>query len=129
VIFLVSVLIAIITTTNLLTIETGILLLVLIGPFALSCFLVLMIHPVIEKRSKKGRTLEEPMPFIDSKKFCSKCGEGVFLADKYCTSCGEQLVFPHKMGTYLKNCDKCGGRLYETAEYCPNCGVKIKNEK
>lgn len=129
VLFLISVLIAIITTTNLLTGETGMLLLVLLAPFALTCFLILMIHPYFEKKSKKGRKLDDPIPFIDNKKFCTKCGEGVFLADRFCTDCGEQLIHPHKMGTYAANCEICGGRQYESALFCPNCGIGIKKEE
>jgi len=125
VVFLISVLVAIITTTNLLNTENAILLLFVAGPFALSCFSVLMIHPFFEKRARKKKEKEMQMPFIDSKKFCVKCGESMFLADKFCTSCGEKQIFPQKMGTYIGRCANCEGLIYETAEFCPRCGEKI----
>lgn len=125
VVYLISVLVAIIMTTNLLNTENAILLLFVAGPFALSCFLVLMIQPFIEKRARKKKEKEMQMPFIDSKKFCVKCGESMFLADKFCTSCGEKQIFPQKMGTYIGRCANCKGLIYETAEFCPRCGEKI----
>jgi len=126
VVFLISVLVAVITTIPiLLTPENTILLLIIAGPFAVSCFLVLMIHPVFEKRAKKKKEREMQMPFIDSKKFCVKCGESMFLADKFCVSCGERQIFSQKMGTYIARCDNCEGLIYETAEFCPKCGKKI----
>lgn len=125
IVFLVSVLVAVITTTDLLNPDTGMLLLVIMGPFALSCLLVLLIHPTFEKRASKKKE-EEAMPFIDSKKLCTKCGDEVFLQDKFCTSCGEQLILSQKMGTYIARCDTCGSKTYQNAEFCAKCGKKVE---
>ncbi|MHA1283236.1 MAG: double zinc ribbon domain-containing protein [Promethearchaeota archaeon] len=125
IVFLVTVLISIITTTDLLTFETGILLLIIVIPFIIASFLALYVNRKLESRKIEKKKDSIGMPFIDAKKLCPKCGKGVFLANKFCSNCGEQLVFEDIIGTYIGNCKHCNSLIHEETKYCPSCGKKI----
>ncbi|TXT67324.1 MAG: membrane protein of unknown function [Promethearchaeota archaeon] len=125
VVFLISVLIAVISTTNLLNTETAILLAVVAGPFAITAILSLFLRPYIIKTLRRKDLREIDIPFVDSKKYCSKCGEETYLQDRYCNNCGEQLIFENKMGVYKANCPNCDEMYYERAKYCTKCGYKL----
>jgi hypothetical protein len=127
--FLISVLIAVITTTNLLNTETAILLAVVAGPFALSAILSLFLRSYLMKVFRKKEPKEIEIPFVDSKKYCSNCGEETYLQDRYCNNCGDQLIFENKMGVYRANCPSCNEYYYEGANYCTKCGHKLQNKK
>jgi len=123
--FLISVLIAVITTTNLLNTETAILLAVAAGPFALAAVLALFLRPYIMTIIRKKEPKEVEILFVDNKKYCSNCGEETYLQDVYCNNCGEQLIFENKMGVYKSNCPNCNEFYYEGAKYCTRCGHKL----
>ncbi|MFX1445747.1 MAG: zinc ribbon domain-containing protein, partial [Promethearchaeota archaeon] len=125
IVFLVSVLIGIVTTTNLLTEETTFALLIVIIPFAIAGFLALIIHRFFEIKSKKEEKEEVHLPFSDSKKFCSKCGEEMYLSDKFCGSCGSKQIFEDIFGTYISRCTDCDAFINDKAKYCTECGKQI----
>lgn len=125
--FLVTVLISVVTTTNILTAETGLALLAIVVPFILSGVLALILHRVVENRSQKKKTEKIELPFIDSKKICTNCGESTYLSNKYCGSCGHQIIYPESIGVFTSKCHKCNGLVYDKAEFCPHCGSKPKN--
>ncbi|TFG14208.1 MAG: hypothetical protein EU535_03715 [Promethearchaeota archaeon] len=127
VIFLVTILLAVVTTTNLLTEETGIALLVIIIPFAIAGFLTLMIHRYYEMRSKERKKVDIQLPFSDSKKFCSNCGKEIYLSNKFCGACGSQQVYEEMFGTYISRCSNCNSLVNDKAQYCTECGKKVQN--
>jgi hypothetical protein len=127
IVFLVTVLLAVITTTNLLTEETGRALIIIIVPFVLAGFLTLLIHRYFEIKSKKETKEQIQLPFSDSKKYCGKCGEPMYLSNKYCGSCGEQQVFEDVLGTYVARCNSCDAMINDKSKYCTECGKKIPN--
>jgi hypothetical protein len=125
VIFLVTVLLAVVTTTNLLTEETGIALLVIIIPFAVASFLTLMVHRYYEMKSKERKKEDIQLPFSDSKKFCSKCGEPLYLSNKFCGSCGSQQIYEDMFGKYVSRCTECNALINDKSKYCTECGKKL----
>ena len=126
VIFLVTVLLAVITTTNLLTEETGIALLLIVIPFAIASFLTMMVHRFLEMKSEERKKEDIQLPFSDSKKFCSKCGEPLYLSNKFCGSCGFQQIYEDIFGTYVSRCTVCNALVNEKARFCTECGKKIQ---
>ncbi|MFX1281524.1 MAG: zinc ribbon domain-containing protein [Promethearchaeota archaeon] len=126
--FLVTVLIGVVSTTNLLTAETGMALLVVIVPFIIAGFSALVIHRIMERKSQKEEVEEIELPFIDSKKVCNNCGKSIYLSNKYCGSCGNQMIFSENVGIYTSKCSNCDGYIYEEAEFCPTCGTEIKKK-
>ncbi|MHA2185616.1 MAG: double zinc ribbon domain-containing protein, partial [Promethearchaeota archaeon] len=127
--FLVTVLIGIVTTTNLLTVETGLALLVVVIPFIISGFSGLIVHRLLERRKQKKEAEEIELPFIDSKKVCNKCGESIYLTNKYCGSCGSQEIYTDNVGIYTSKCTKCNGYIYDKAEFCPTCGNEVAKQE
>jgi hypothetical protein len=125
IVFLVSVLIGIVTTTNLLTEETTFALLIVVIPFAIASFLALIVHRFFEIKSKKEEKEEIKLPFSDSKKFCSKCGVEMYLSDKFCGSCGSKQIFEDIFGTYVSRCTECDAFVNDKAKYCTECGKKL----
>ncbi len=125
IVFLVTVLLSVITTTNLLTEETGRALIIIIVPFIMAGFMTLLIHRYFEMRSKKEKKEDMRLPFSDSKKFCGKCGEQMYLSNKYCGSCGAQQVFEDVLGTYVSRCIECNALINDNSKYCTECGKKI----
>ena len=117
VIFLVTVLLTVVTTTNLLTEETGIALLIIIIPFALASFLTLMVHRYYEMKTKERKKEDIELPFSDSKKFCSECGEPLYLSNKYCGSCGSQQIYEDMFGTYVSRCIQCNALINDKSKY------------
>ena len=65
-------------------------LLALLIPFILAGVTALILHRVVEKRGEKKKKEKVEVPFIDSKKICSNCGESTYLSNKYCGFCGHQ---------------------------------------
>ena len=128
IVFLVTILIGIVSTTNLLTIETGMALLVIIIPFVIAGFSALIIHRLIERRRQKEKAEEIELPFIDSKKVCNNCGKPIYLSNKYCGFCSNQVIYPENIGIYTSKCVKCDGYVYEGAKFCPNCGNDIEKQ-
>jgi len=124
IVFLVTVLLAIVSTTNLLTNEIGRLLLIVLIPFVIAGFSALILHLLIEKIQRKKEE-EKQTFFIDAKKICTKCGEPSYLSNKFCASCGSQLIFPDVMGTYVAKCPDCNAFLTREAKFCPDCGRKV----
>ncbi|MFX0070891.1 MAG: zinc ribbon domain-containing protein, partial [Candidatus Hermodarchaeota archaeon] len=124
VVFLVTVLLAVITTTNLLTEDTGRALLIVIIPFVVASCVTLLIHRYYEIKSKERKKDEIQLPFSDSKKFCGKCGKEMYLSNKYCGSCGAQQVFEDMFGTYITRCTECNALINDKAKYCTECGKK-----
>ncbi|MBD3255017.1 MAG: hypothetical protein GF383_07980 [Candidatus Lokiarchaeota archaeon] len=125
IVFLVTVLISIVTTTELITLETGILLAYVVVPFVLAGFLGFFINRVIEKKKIDKRKDEMDLPFIDSTKICNNCGEPMYLSEKYCSHCGKQMVFNEKVGTYVSKWPKCDSLVHEDAKFCPSCGENL----
>ncbi|MBD3255018.1 MAG: hypothetical protein GF383_07985 [Candidatus Lokiarchaeota archaeon] len=125
IVFLVTVLISIVTTTELITLETGILLAYVVIPFVLAGFLGFFINRVIEKKKIDKRKDEMDLPFMDSTKICNNCGEPTYLSEKYCSHCGKQIVFNEKVGTYVSKCPKCDSLVHEDAKFCPSCGENL----
>ncbi len=128
IVFLVTVLLAIVTTTNLLTNETGVLLIIVLLPFAFSGLLALIIHRLIERKKIKKEKEHMEMLFVDSKKICTKCGESAYLSNKFCGSCGAQLIFEDMMGTYVSRCTECNALLDENAKHCTECGKEVQQK-
>jgi len=128
IVFLVTVLLAIVTTTNLLTNETGVLLIIVLIPFAIAGLLALVVHRLIERKKIKKEKEHMEMLFVDSKKICTKCGESAYLSNKFCGSCGAQLIFEDMMGTYVSRCTECNGLLDENAKHCTECGKKLQQK-
>ena len=126
IVFLVTVLLAIVSTTNLLTNETGRLLLILLIPFVIAGFSALIVHRLIERIQTKKEKEEMQMFFIDAKKICTKCGEPSYLSNKFCTFCGSQQIFADILGTYVARCPECNAYLTREAKFCPDCGRKIQ---
>ncbi|MHA2283154.1 MAG: double zinc ribbon domain-containing protein [Promethearchaeota archaeon] len=129
IIFLVTVLVGIVSTTNLLTAETGMALLVIIIPFIIAGVSALILHRILERKHDKEEIEEIELPFIDSKKVCNHCGEKIYLSNKFCGSCGNQAIFPEKVGIYTLKCPICDGYIYDNAEFCPTCGTEVKTKK
>jgi len=127
IVFLATVLLGIVTTTNLLTEETGNALMIVIIPFAIASFVVLIGHRYFEMKSKKEKKEEIELPFSDSKKYCGKCGKEMYLSDKFCGSCGAQQIHEEMFGTYISRCTECASYINDKAEYCTECGVKIQS--
>jgi RNA polymerase subunit RPABC4/transcription elongation factor Spt4 len=123
IIFLVTILLAVVTTTNLLTEDTGRALLIVIIPFALASFLTLIIHRYFEMRTKR-KEKDIQLPFSDSKKFCNKCGEPLYLSNKFCAACGAQQIFEDIYGTYISRCQHCNALINDKAKFCTECGKK-----
>jgi hypothetical protein len=126
--FLVTVLVGIVSTTNLLTVETGMTLLVIIIPFIIAGVSALILHRLLERRHDKEEIEEMELPFIDSKKVCNNCGEKIYLSNKFCGSCGNQAIFPENVGIYTQKCPICDGYIYDNAEFCPTCGTEVKTK-
>jgi hypothetical protein len=127
--FLVTVLIGIVSTTNLLTVETGMALLIVIIPFIIAGVSALIVNRLMERKTHKEETEEIELPFIDSKKVCNNCGKSIYLSNKYCGSCGKQVIFSENVGIYTLKCSNCQGYIYDDAEYCPTCGKELKQQK
>ncbi|MHA2125623.1 MAG: double zinc ribbon domain-containing protein [Promethearchaeota archaeon] len=127
--FLVTVLVGIVSTTNLLTAETGMALLVVIIPFIIAGFSALVVQRLLERKKHKEEAEEIELPFIDSKKVCNKCGESIYLSNKYCGSCGNQVVFEENVGIYTLKCPVCDGYIVDKADFCPTCGTEVKKLK
>jgi len=128
VIFLVTVLLGIVTTTNLLTPEIGMTLLIILIPFVLASISALIINRRNELKTEKKQKEDIQLPFIDSRKECSKCGETTYLSDKFCGTCGGQQIFSEIIGTYISRCSECGALINDRAKFCPNCGKDIPNK-
>lgn len=127
--FLVTVLLGIVSTTNLLTPETGSTLSVIIVPFVLAGLSALLVHRYMEKKSHKEEAEEVELPFIDSKKVCNKCGESIYLSNKYCGSCGNQAIFQENIDIYTLKCDVCNNYIHDKAKFCPSCSAEVKQQK
>ena len=126
IVFLVTVLLGVVTTTNLLTYDTGIALTIILVPFVIAGFTALIVTRIIEKKKKEKEKESIEMLFIDSKKICTKCGEPAYLSDKYCGSCGVQLIFSDMLGKYVSRCSKCNALVNEKAKFCPECGKEVQ---
>ncbi|MFX0082496.1 MAG: zinc ribbon domain-containing protein [Candidatus Hodarchaeota archaeon] len=126
--FMVTVLIGIVSTTNLLTAETGMALLVVIIPFIIAGFSALIVHRIMERKSQKEKIEDIELPFIDSRKECNNCGKSIYLSNKYCGSCGNQVIYAENVGIYTSKCPICDGYIYEEAEFCPTCGTEVKKQ-
>ncbi|MHA1148324.1 MAG: hypothetical protein ACTSR8_08765 [Promethearchaeota archaeon] len=129
ILFLVTVLVGIITTTNLLTPETSILLLIVLIPFVLAGVSALLLHRVFDRKKEPKRKTDLQIPFIDSEKKCNKCGAFAYLTDKYCGSCASQLIFAQKIGTYTSRCTNCNSLINDQAKYCTQCGKSIETDE
>ncbi|TFF94841.1 MAG: hypothetical protein EU544_03980, partial [Promethearchaeota archaeon] len=127
IVFLVSVLIGVISTTNLLTPETAFALLVVVIPFVLAGFSALILNRILEAKAKTKLSVEIHLPFIDSVKTCSKCKEQIYFSDKYCGICGAQQIFSEMIGTYIRRCAECQALINDKSTFCPNCGTDIKS--
>ncbi|MFX1257957.1 MAG: zinc ribbon domain-containing protein [Promethearchaeota archaeon] len=125
IVFLVTILVAIVSTTNLLTNENGILLIVILIPFVIAGFSALITHRLIEREKRKKEKEEMQMLFVDSKKICTKCGEPIYLSNRFCSSCGEQQIFADMIGTYISRCTECTAPINDKAKFCTDCGRKI----
>ncbi|TFG07738.1 MAG: hypothetical protein EU539_04180 [Promethearchaeota archaeon] len=126
IVFLATVLVAFVTTTNLLTEETAQALLIVIIPFVIASFITLLIHRYHEIRTKEKKKDEIQLPFSDAKKYCGNCGEEMYLSNRYCGTCGAQQVFEDKFGTYTSRCSECNALINDKAKYCTECGKKIR---
>ncbi|MHA1148325.1 MAG: double zinc ribbon domain-containing protein [Promethearchaeota archaeon] len=126
IVFLVTVLLTLVLTTEIITIETGIGLVFIILPFIASSILALWINREIESRKIDKQKEDIQLPFMDSIKKCLSCGEENFLSNKFCSNCGEQLVYHDKVGTYIARCSTCNNYIHEDAKFCPNCGVDVE---
>lgn len=127
--FLVTVLIGIVTTTNLLTVETGMALLVVVIPFIIAGFSALIVNRVMEIKKKEDEAEKIELPFIDSGKICNNCGASIYLSNKHCGSCGKKVVFTENVGIYNAKCPECDGYIYDGADFCPTCGLKLEKQK
>ncbi len=125
IVFLVTVLLGIFSTTNLLTVNLGMALLIILVPFVLSSFSALILSRLIEKKKRSKQKDKLDMLFVDSKKICKDCGESVYLSDKFCSNCGKQQIFSESLGTYVSRCAKCNALLNDKAKFCTKCGDKI----
>jgi len=123
--FLVSILFSILTTTNLITYDTGIVLIVVIIPFIIACASILLLQYVIAKLTEKAKKTDIEVPFVGSEKICVKCGKSTYLTDKFCGICGAQLILPEKFGTYVARCIKCDALINDKAKHCPTCGTRV----
>ncbi|MFX1257958.1 MAG: zinc ribbon domain-containing protein [Promethearchaeota archaeon] len=125
IVFLVTILVAIVSTTNLLTNENGILLVIILIPFVIAGFSALITHRLIEREKRKKEKEEMQMLFVDSKKTCTKCGEPMYLSNRFCGSCGEQQIFADMIGSYVSRCTECTAPINDKAKFCTDCGRKI----
>ena len=123
VVFLITVLVAIISTTDLLNYENIIALAMITGPFTLACLFVLMIQPAVNKRREKTKTITQ-IPFVEAEKVCGKCSTKNFLSSRFCRICGTQLVFEPVVGQYNTRCGHCGGLITKESTFCTICGTK-----
>ncbi len=128
IVFLITVLITVITTTGLISYELIVLMAIFIGPFAVACILALLLHRKIENRRVKKKKHDIQMPFIDLTKICNKCGNKTFLSDKYCSTCGEKVIHANLIGTYVARCKECKSLINDKAVFCPACGKNLSAE-
>lgn len=126
VVFLATVLATLVMTTDILNLETGFLLALVLIPFIISSMFALLVNRLSEKI--KIRTEEDNIErtFMDSLKYCNNCNQKVFLSSKFCPECGEKLVFENKIGKYIIRCANCNSLIHEDAEYCPSCGTNVQ---
>ena len=101
---------------------------IVIYEFVLASIITLLVHRSIRDKESKQPKEDMKMPFIDSKKYCSKCGAENYLADKFCGECGEQLIFAQKIGTYVSRCSNCNSLVNDVAKYCTQCGTSFDKE-
>ncbi len=128
VVFLITVLITVISTTDLLNFENIIALAAVLGPFALGSLFVLMIQPAVTKRKEKAMR-QVQIPFVEAEKVCAKCGAKNFLSNRYCKACGTQQVFEQVVGQYNTRCVQCGGLISKETTFCTSCGTKTASLK
>ncbi len=128
IVFLITILITVLTTTNLISYDLIVLLAIVIGPFAVACILALLFNRSIEKRRVKKKKHNIQMPFSDSTKICNKCGNKTFLSDKHCSTCGEKLIHANLIGTYVARCKECKSLINDKAIFCPTCGKNVSED-
>lgn len=121
-IFLVTIALAVITTTQLIHYaEQGIILLV---PFIITWLVVFLINSfTLPGKDMIKDALDKWI--IERSKSCSKCGATNLLNSVYCTACGEEFSGKTTIVEKTVECKKCMEQSPEGSKYCRGCGVSI----